>query len=1044
MTERPARGTETTRRTFLQIATALVAAGAQGWVAVPASARKKPRNNAAGGRGAIDLIDEDFFVMLDRDGFNPSGWDVRQAGGNTSYSYAKWFRVTDSNSRLPVSMTKWIASQAGCQLVLEFRVNPITDITGATWQLREGGEPLVSIRVLGGQLVLDSATGDSESLAPCAVGVEVGVRVAVDLVSRRVDVDVNGVRRAALRPLLGTASSIDNFFVHTGVSEQSDMYFGPVRLHRGFGVRETFTTCPVAQVPDNWTTTGAGAVFSVVRRLSHSYADPFCLRIDASNATGEATAATPFVNRGEHLILEARYFAGGNPEGSVLDFNCGANLRVRIDVRNNQLRLVSGAGVATVLANYATNVWHHVRLELNQQTTSATVSINGKKRAQDVIVGTLSGGTPTPNSIVITVPRGIAALVDDVIVRPLETLSDYPPPPAVTAEANLHVGVTEFAGWREGYHFGWDLINPYRQTRQPYLGWYDEGSPEVSDWEITWMVNNGITFRMGCWFRPHDGMGTPIKKPRVGHALHDGFFNARYSDRMKFAIMWENINGGKTNSADFRDNIVPFWLEYYFSDPRYLVIDNKPILSVFRVAPLLQLFGGTVAGVKAEIDYLRFAVQARGFDDIILLTSLATADAATMGFSGEHRYSPSPVASQQKADLERQRDSGFLPAVTTLGMGLDGEPWTGNPGSYVPVAEYLGLAQWARDQFIPSLPADSPGRKIVVLDNWNEYGEGHFLMPSSLAGFGYLNAIRDVYGGSSAPDVRPTAAQLARIRNLYPPNREFPLAETTGPTRTSTFSPSWNFDTDGDTEGWTVLKEVDGLTASGGLLRGSSTTSDPGLQSSDNLGLQSASAPYALIRLRMDPPVGAQLFWLREGDADYSANRAASIRVEAQPGFQEIELPLWRSGAWRGIIRRLRLDPINNSPGTFEIDYVRIMQVPVPAPRVVVNNVLSRVPGAVYGDADTVMVPLASVVRLLGGKAEWDPAGRTLVTVLGSTVLSCTVDSEVARRNDEEIAVVPAPAIGADSVVRVPATVLSAAFGSVVEWDSTTETLSVR
>ena len=386
--------------------------------------------------------------MLDRDGFNPSGWDVRQAGGQTSYTYAKWFKVADSNSRLPVSMTKKFASQADCRLVLEFRVTPITDISGATWQLREGEESLVSLRVVGGQLVLDSAAGDPVALAPCPVGVEVGVRVAIDLESRRVDVDINGVQRAVAQPLLGPASSIDNFFVQTGVSEQSDMYFGPVRLSRGFGLKETFTTCPVAQVPYNWATAGAGAAFSVVRRLSHSYADPFCLRVDASNATSEATAATTFVKAGGTLILEARYFAGGNPEGSMVDFNCGADLRVRLDVRNNQVRFVNGAGVATVLADYATNVWHHFRVELNQKTETVTVSVNGKKRAQDVVVGVLPGGNSTPNSVVITVPRGIAALVDDVIVRPLETPSDYPAPPAATSQPALHVGVTEFAGWR--------------------------------------------------------------------------------------------------------------------------------------------------------------------------------------------------------------------------------------------------------------------------------------------------------------------------------------------------------------------------------------------------------------------------------------------------------------------------------------------------------------------------------------------------------------------------------------------------------------------
>jgi hypothetical protein len=58
---------------------------------------------------------------------------------------------------------------------------------------------------------------------------------------------------------------------------------------------------------------------------------------------------------------------------------------------------------------------------------------------------------------------------------------------------------------------------------------------------------------------------------------------------------------------------------------------------------------------------------------------------------------------------------------------------------------------------------------MVMLANWNEFGEGHFLMPSALAGFGYLDALRDVFSaGGPHTDAAPTAQQKRRFTALYP------------------------------------------------------------------------------------------------------------------------------------------------------------------------------------------------------------------------------------------------------------------------------------
>ncbi|MEQ7129088.1 stalk domain-containing protein [Actinopolymorpha sp. B11F2] len=1030
------------RRTFLQVASAVgAAAAAAGFADSPAQAI---RSSPLTGRQplACDLIDEDFFVILDRNGINPSGWDVRQAGGATSYSYGKWFRVADSNVHLPVTMTRAFHPQRSSDLTLEFRFTPLGPMDGSRWELRWQDTTAVALVVEGEDLRLILADDTRVDLATCAVGIEVGVRVVHDIPNQSVSVEING-QSVVQDAEVALVKCVNNLLVSSGRDQTSDMYFGPVRLYRGYLLRETFVPAVAGVQPDRWTLTGSGATSVITRRLSQGYADPYSLRVDTTQASAAATLTVPAPAVTNLVICEARCFVGGNANGLTVRFRLNEERHLTVDIASDSLRALDANGQSTVLQPYTSNVWLHIRAEMNSSTGMADIRINGKLAASGFDTGTVSG-TTDPTGVSITMPRGVGALVDDVIIKRNDaTPANYPAPPAVQHQTGVAVGVTEFAGWREGHHFGWDILNPYRVQRKPLLGWYDEGSVEVTDWEIKWMVENGVSFRMACWFRPHDGTGTAIKLPRLHHALHDGFFNARYSDQMSFAIMWENVNGGRTNSQDFRTNIVPFWMEYYFTDPRYLVIDNKPVLSVFRAAALLNSFG-TVAGVRAEVDYLDQALQEHGFDGVHVITALATADADDMGLVGEHRYSTSVYPSTQKLDLERQRDTGTVPVVSTIGMGLDGEPWTGNPGAFVDPGDYQDLLEWLRDNYLNTLDVDAIGRKLLILDNWNEYGEGHFLMPSTLHEFGYLNAVRNVFGQSSAPNITPTTAQLDRLQWLYPPDRTFPEAVTVGPKRSTDFTPAWEFDTDGDTEGWVVMKEIDGLQAIGGALIGSSTTSDPVIEQEATLDLHAAEYPYAEVRLRMQPAVGAQLFWIRDGDADYHANRCVTVRVESDTTeFQTVELPLWRSGTWTGKIRKLRFDPINHVPGSFEIDHIRLMKVPLPAPRLMIAGVLSRTPAATADGIGGYDVPLEAVARGLGGRAERSADGHEFAVVVGRVTLECQIGQTAAQRNGTDHALTKAPYADTDGTVRLSIDDLATALDLGWSWDEPSETLSI-
>ena len=54
-----------------------------------------------------------------------------------------------------------------------------------------------------------------------------------------------------------------------------------------------------------------------------------------------------------------------------------------------------------------------------------------------------------------------------------------------------------------------------------------------------------------------------------------------------------------------------------------------------------------------------------------------------------------------------------------------------------------------------SLPDDAWARKIMMIDNWNEWDEGHFVAPSHKFGYKYLQAVREVFTKrDNLPDYR--------------------------------------------------------------------------------------------------------------------------------------------------------------------------------------------------------------------------------------------------------------------------------------------------
>ena len=68
----------------------------------------------------------------------------------------------------------------------------------------------------------------------------------------------------------------------------------------------------------------------------------------------------------------------------------------------------------------------------------------------------------------------------------------------------------------------------------------------------------------------------------------------------------------------------------------------------------------------------------------------------------------------------------------------------------LPPADFEILLRKGKAFMQNNFSKDELGSKILILDNWNEWAEGHYLAPYREYGFGYLDAVRRVF--SNAPD----------------------------------------------------------------------------------------------------------------------------------------------------------------------------------------------------------------------------------------------------------------------------------------------------
>lgn len=354
-------------------------------------------------------------------------------------------------------------------------------------------------------------------------------------------------------------------------------------------------------------------------------------------------------------------------------------------------------------------------------------------------------------------------------------------------------------GWNE-----WELVKAakprfegHRQPLVPAWGYYNEAEPEWASKEIDLAADHALTGFIYDFYWYDDG-------PFLNRAIDEGFLGAPNNERLQFGLMlanhdWVDIfpaTYGNPQPLMYPGTISPkTWeimtdkvVEQYFSRPNYWAIEGKPYFSFFVLDTFINGMGG-VAQSRAALDRFREKARQIGFSDIHFNVIAYNFVQALMkmpehnekqvieelGISSltpycwAHNYNMStcsfpkaPYSAAAQANYEAWEESQTrypVPFYPNVSMGWDctprtvqsnpydnrGYPWTAIFEGNTPAA-FREALQRAKE-FVAS---PQNGHGIVTINAWNEWTEGSYLLPDTVHGTAYLEAVRDVFGENGA------------------------------------------------------------------------------------------------------------------------------------------------------------------------------------------------------------------------------------------------------------------------------------------------------
>lgn len=322
----------------------------------------------------------------------------------------------------------------------------------------------------------------------------------------------------------------------------------------------------------------------------------------------------------------------------------------------------------------------------------------------------------------------------------------------------------------------------HEQPRFPLWGYINEADPYVAEMEINAAADHGVNVFIFDWYW-YDGM------PFLEGHLNEGYLGARNNDRVKFYLMWANHNvnqtwdkrnAGKPNETltwrggvdrDEFEIVCHRVIEKYFSHPSYYTVDDKPSFMIYDLNTLIQGLGG-LEETQEALEWFRNETIKAGFEGLDLQLTLRRGGANVTGITGDQLGTQKDVITQLEfnglthyqfvhfTNIDRDYPSIMTDVIETwknqdemfevpyyphVSVGWDNNPRfemfrKGVVTENTPENFEKALRQ--AKEYVDAHPKQAP---LITVNSWNEWTETSYLMPCTMYGYGYLEAVKHVF-----------------------------------------------------------------------------------------------------------------------------------------------------------------------------------------------------------------------------------------------------------------------------------------------------------
>jgi lipopolysaccharide biosynthesis protein len=320
----------------------------------------------------------------------------------------------------------------------------------------------------------------------------------------------------------------------------------------------------------------------------------------------------------------------------------------------------------------------------------------------------------------------------------------------------------------------------HHQPRLPgELGFYDLRLPEIMRQQIDLAHHYGVT---GFCFHHYWFGGKRLMERPVNQLLADA------SLKMDFCLCWANENWTRRWDGADQDVLIAqnhspeddiaFFMDILpaLRDPRYIKIEGKPLLIVYRV--------GLLPDVAATAERWRNLARVAGLPGIYLVAARTMdpiSDPQSFGFDATVEFPPHQIPATEITHKKVIINPSFSGKIydypdfaikyaqveetsfthfKTVMPSWDNEARKPNKGFIFDGAKPNIYAQWLSSAAHTTLK-NKASERLLFVNAWNEWAEGAHLEPDRYYGYAYLHATANVLRNL----IEPTAKNDVLLAN---------------------------------------------------------------------------------------------------------------------------------------------------------------------------------------------------------------------------------------------------------------------------------------